>query len=175
VQFGVRNAEFVEANVYDAKAALGGRTFDIVYTGLGALVWLPDITRWAEAAASLVAPGGFLYLAEFHPFSQMFDEDGRTVEVDYFEAKPQVYDDAYTCTDGDGTNGAPVNVQWQHGLGEIVTALGEQGLRIELLREHDYTLFPQFSTLEEQSGWYRFPHDRPRIPLILSLRAARAA
>ena len=62
-------AEFVEANVYDAAEALGGRRFDIVYTGLGALNWLPDIERWARVMASLVAPGGCLYLAEFHPFT----------------------------------------------------------------------------------------------------------
>ena len=52
------DAEFVEANVYDASEALGGRRFDIVYTGLGALNWLPDIERWARVMASLVAPGG---------------------------------------------------------------------------------------------------------------------
>jgi 2-polyprenyl-3-methyl-5-hydroxy-6-metoxy-1,4-benzoquinol methylase len=33
-------AEFVEANVYDAPRALGGRQFDIVYTAAGVLGWL---------------------------------------------------------------------------------------------------------------------------------------
>jgi SAM-dependent methyltransferase len=67
-RIGARDARFVESDVYRAPEALDGRTFDIVYTGLGALCWLPDIDRWARTAASLVAPGGFLYLAEFHPF-----------------------------------------------------------------------------------------------------------
>ena len=40
-------SEFVHANVFDAVEALGGRTFDVVYTGIGALTWLPDINRWA--------------------------------------------------------------------------------------------------------------------------------
>ncbi len=44
------DAEFVCANVYDAVAALSGRTYDVVYTGIGALCWLPDIDRWAETA-----------------------------------------------------------------------------------------------------------------------------
>src|SRR5581483_12208496 len=38
-------AEFVHANVYDAVQALENRRFDIVYTGLGAINWLPDIDR----------------------------------------------------------------------------------------------------------------------------------
>ena len=37
------DAEFVVANVYDAPTTLRGRTFDRVYTGIGALCWLPDI------------------------------------------------------------------------------------------------------------------------------------
>jgi 2-polyprenyl-3-methyl-5-hydroxy-6-metoxy-1,4-benzoquinol methylase len=57
-------AEFIEANVYDAVEALGGRRFDIVYTGLGALNWLPDIERWARTMVELMASGGRFYLAE---------------------------------------------------------------------------------------------------------------
>ena len=50
-------SEFVHADVFDAVEALGGRTFDVVYTGIGALSWLPDIDKWAEVAAALVKPG----------------------------------------------------------------------------------------------------------------------
>jgi 2-polyprenyl-3-methyl-5-hydroxy-6-metoxy-1,4-benzoquinol methylase len=45
-------ARFVVADVYDAVEALGRRTFDVVYTGLGALTWLPDVPRWAEVVAA---------------------------------------------------------------------------------------------------------------------------
>ncbi len=62
-------AAFVVSDVYEAAAAVPDADYDIVYTGIGALYWLPDIRRWAETAASLVAPGGFLYLTEFHPFT----------------------------------------------------------------------------------------------------------
>lgn len=50
-------AEFVVANVYEAQNALGGRKFDVVYTGLGAINWLPDIDRWPAVVASLLTPG----------------------------------------------------------------------------------------------------------------------
>lgn len=66
------------------------------------------------------------------------------------------------------------SVEWQHPVGEVVTALAAAGLRIEFLREHDVSLFPRFGTLERQSdGYYRFPADRPRIPLMYSLKATR--
>jgi 2-polyprenyl-3-methyl-5-hydroxy-6-metoxy-1,4-benzoquinol methylase len=34
--------EYVEANVYDARCAVSG-DFDLVYTSLGVLCWLPDV------------------------------------------------------------------------------------------------------------------------------------
>ena len=56
-------AEWIAADLYDAPAALDGRTYDVAYTGLGALNWLPDLPGWAAVVAGLVRPGGILYLA----------------------------------------------------------------------------------------------------------------
>ena len=63
---------FVEASVYDAAAALG-RTYDIVFVTWGAIHWLPDIFRWAEVVASLLRPGGRLYLLDGHPRMYQFE------------------------------------------------------------------------------------------------------
>ena len=63
-------ARFIQSNIYDAPDVLHEQ-FDIVFTSYGALCWLPDIKRWAEIAASFVKPGGFFYIAEFHPLTQM--------------------------------------------------------------------------------------------------------
>jgi len=184
-QIGAVDAHFVESDVYEAAAALGGRTFDIVYTGLGALCWLPDVERWARTAASLVAPGGFLYLAEFHPFSDILADDGKTVELDYFDTEPRVWNEGETYTDytvaadsADDTDGAPlgehaVSVDWQHGIGDVVSALLAADLRVELLHEHDYTLFPRFPHLLVEGDHYTQPPGSPRIPLIYSIRASK--
>lgn len=83
------DASFVRANVYDAEETLDGRTFDIVYAGLGAINWLPDIGRWAGVVETLVRPGGFLYLAEFHPFSWVFGDEDLTLAHDYFHDAPR--------------------------------------------------------------------------------------
>ena len=62
------DAEFVCADVYDAFGALGERRFDIVYTGLGAINWLPDI----EPAA--VGDSGLLHRLAAHPADLTADE-----------------------------------------------------------------------------------------------------
>src|SRR4030042_1127028 len=57
---------FVVAELYDAPRVLP-ETFDVVYTGVGALNWLPDIARWGEVVAGFLAPGGLFYIREAHP------------------------------------------------------------------------------------------------------------
>jgi SAM-dependent methyltransferase len=176
-------ATFVVSDVYDAVAAFGGQRFDIVYTGIGALVWLPDIPGWARVVAGLLAPGGFVYLVEGHPFAGILDEasgacfasgaSGLCVARDYFDAAPQVEDYPYTYTDGPALS-HPRQVEFHHGLGEIVTSLVEAGLRIEFVHEHDFELFQRFESLQRQEdGTYRLPPGQPRVPMMFSLRASR--
>jgi SAM-dependent methyltransferase len=168
-------ASFVTADVYDAVTALGGRRFDIVYTGIGALVWLPDLARWARVVAALLEPGGFLYLVEGHPFAQVLDEaEGTAVLLDYFDDGPQVEDYPYSYTDGPALAHTR-SVQFQHPLGQVVTALAAAGLRIDFLNEHDFDTFQRFRALERHGGQYRFPEGHSRIPMMYSLRAARPA
>ena len=83
------DVRFVEAEVYDAAGALGPEPFDLVYTGIGALCWLPDIARWARVVAGLLRPGGRLFIREGHPMLWALDDprpDGLlAVEYPYFE------------------------------------------------------------------------------------------
>ncbi len=135
------DAEFVEADVHDARGALGGRSFDIAYTGFGALIWLPDLAGWAELVRDLLRPGGRLYLAEFHPITHVFGWQARTIEHGYFDRGPFRWDDEGTYTDTD--EGArfehTASVEWQHTLGDVLSAVLGAGLVVELFHEHDFT------------------------------------
>jgi SAM-dependent methyltransferase len=176
------DARFVQADVYDALEALGGERFDIVYTGLGALNWLPDLPRWAGVVASLLAEDGFLYLAEFHPATWVFGDHDYSIEWDYFhdpegvsfdDDEPGSYADLEVPTRNNATR------EWAHTLADVITAVLGAGLRLELVSEHDYTLFPRFDDLELDEGFltagvvYRQPAGKPRLPLMYSLRARR--
>jgi SAM-dependent methyltransferase len=81
---------FVDGDVYDAVDLLGVHRFDLVYTGIGAICWLPSIRRWAEVAAGLLRPGGRLFMREGHPVLWSMSDprpDGLlVVEHPYFEA-----------------------------------------------------------------------------------------
>ncbi|MQS36391.1 class I SAM-dependent methyltransferase [Streptomyces katsurahamanus] len=175
IGFGPERAAFVAADVYDAVEAVPDARYDIVYTGTGALNWLPDIERWARTAASLVAPGGFLYLAEFHPLTDALDDEtGSKVVHDYFSRDAWLDDMPGTYADLDAETVHNRTVEWQHPIGEVVSALCATGLRLEFLHEHDISLFPRFGDFtQSEDGYYRFPAGRPRIPLMYSLKATR--
>ncbi|MGW6392321.1 class I SAM-dependent methyltransferase [Streptomyces sp. NPDC055103] len=173
--FSQDRAAFVAADVYDAAEAVPDSTYDIVYTGTGALCWLPDIERWAETAASLVAPGGFLYVAEFHPVADSLDDEtGSRIVHDYFVREPWVGTTPGTYAEIDAETVHNRSVEWVHPIGEVVTAIARAGLRIESLHEHDVSLVPRYGALQRhEDGYYRFPADRPRTPLMYSIKASR--
>lgn len=172
------DATFVCANVYDAVGALDGERFDIVYTGLGALNWLPDVTRWAEAMAALCKPGGTFYLVEFHPVCQSLDEDlvDRSLVIRYplDEAYHEVgppgsYGDAAAATEHNETWGRI----WS--LGSVMSAVIDAGFVIELFHEFDWTLAPFFPWLERDGARFILPDGVPSFPMMYSLRASLPA
>ncbi|MFH8369241.1 class I SAM-dependent methyltransferase [Streptomyces sp. NPDC018031] len=172
---GPDRASFVAADVHDAAEAVPDSRYDIVYMGAGGLGRLPDLRRWAETAAHLVAPGGFLYLAEFHPVTDVLDdESGARIVHDYFSREPWVDESPGPDTDLDAVTAGSRDHRWQHPLGDVVSAVAGAGLRVEFLHEHDVTLFQRFACLwHGGDGYYRLPPDRPRVPLMYSLKATR--
>ncbi len=65
---------FVESELYAAPSVLDER-FDIVYTGVGALNWLPDIRGWAGVVDHFLAPGSTFYMREGHPVLWSIDDE----------------------------------------------------------------------------------------------------
>jgi SAM-dependent methyltransferase len=171
---------FLEADVYSAADVLPPNAFDLVFTGIGALCWLPNIRRWAGVVATLLAPGGRLFIREGHPMLWSLAEprpDGLlVVDYPYFErAEPLVWDDGGTYVDTDVVFEHNVTYEWNHGLGEIVTALLDEGLQLTGLVEHDSVPWEALPGQMEQlpGGEWRLA-DRPwRLPHSYTLQAVR--
>jgi SAM-dependent methyltransferase len=171
---------FVEAEVYDAPEVLAGERFDLVYTGIGALCWLPSIERWASVVDALTRPGGRLFVREGHPMLWTLD-DARadellTVEHAYFEREePLVYESTGTYVRTDAEFEQNTTHEWNHGLGEIATALLSRGFRITGLVEHDSIPWDGLPGRMErlESGEFRLA-DRPwRLAHSYTLQAIK--
>lgn len=190
--------DYHESDVYSAPEVLAGRTFDLVYTGIGALCWLPSIRRWADVVAALLRPGGRLFIREGHPVLwaavvarlgpdpvDRSQQPGITaggqetiaLELPYFEqALPMAWTEESTYA-GDGRVASPDSLEWNHGLGEIITALLDAGLQLTSLTEHDsvpWAALPGLMDLDEATGEFRL-HDRPeRLPASYTLTAVKS-
>jgi SAM-dependent methyltransferase len=171
---------FVESEVYDAVTALGATAFDLVFTGVGAICWLPSIRRWAQVVADLLRRGGRLFLREGHPmlWSLADPRPDRllVVEYPYFEREePLVWDEPGTYVQSDAVFTHNVTHQWNHGLGEVVTALLDAGMELTMLVEHDTVPWEALPGLMErvEPGEWRLT-DRPwRLPHTYTLQAIK--
>jgi SAM-dependent methyltransferase len=169
-------ADFVCADVYEAPAALN-RTFDVVYTGIGALIWLQDIRRWAGVVSALLRPGGHLYLVECHPLTDVFASETLAVEHDYFhDPEGTVWDAPGTYADPNAATQANRSIEFRHPIADVLSALLAEGLELELFHEHAHTAFARWPFLvKAPDGTYRMPEGSPKLPLLYSLRARKRA
>lgn len=159
--------EYVQSDVYAAVEAVGGRRFDVVYTGKGALCWLPDLHRWARVVAELLRPGGVLYAIDFHPLllaaADEQSEHGLLLSGNYLGAGPERFDSAVTYTGEGLLDESTVSYEWAHGLDEVLDAVLSAGLRLTGFVEHDV------------SCWRRFPGMTDRGDAGSAGRTARRA
>jgi SAM-dependent methyltransferase len=175
------DATFVQAELHDALQVLSGGGYDLIYTGIGALCWLPDIRPWASIVGSLMRPGGRLFLREGHPMLWSIDDerddDLLVVKYPYFETtEPVLYTGGGTYVETDMVFEHNTSATWNHGLGEIITALIDAGLAITGLVEHDSVPWEALPGKMEQAGdpvEWRLAHAPARLPHSYTLQALK--
>ncbi len=99
-----------------------------------------------------------------------------TLEFPYFEqAEPLVWDEGGTYVETDQVFEKTVTHSWNHGLGEIVTALLDAGMELTMLEEHRSVHWDALpGQMEPAEGGELRLKDRPeRLPLTYTLQARK--
>ena len=137
-------ADFLAADVSSRPGALARESFDIVYTGGGALIWIPDVDSWAESVCQLFRPSGRLILNEEHPQLGNIEVHGGLIRIvgDYFDRQPQ-RSTGWRHFAG-AENAADPKWEFAWTLGDIVTSVARADLRIESLEEFARTAVWRF-------------------------------
>lgn len=170
-------AKFIRSNIYELSEVLQEK-FDIVFTSYGVLCWLPDLTRWAEIASHFLKSGGTFYIAEFHPFLWVFDNeasDDFVLKYTYFH-KPEPYE-----FNVDGSYAGPdakiepcVDYEWAHGMGDVINSIIQAGLQIQFLHEFPKSCFQQFPFFEKrEDGYWYYDSSEIQLPLVYSIKALK--
>jgi len=170
---------WVESDVYHAPEVLGA-TYDIVYTGIGALNWLPSVRRWAQVIAALLRPGGRLFIRDGHPMLYALPDldhyEDLRVELPYFEVdQPLTGEWSGTYVSTDQPPPASVSMEWNHGIGDMVTALLASGLRITGFEEHTSAPWDALPGLTRQlpDGEFELAERPERLPFTFTLQAVK--
>ena len=165
-------AEFICCDIYDLPNHLTEQ-FDIVFTSYGTIGWLPDMDRWASLVSQYLKPDGRFVFAEFHPVVWMFDDDFSKVAYDYFNTGQIVETLEGTYTDGSDDLQFDY-IGWNHGLGEVLSALMTAGLRLDVFKEFDYSPYACFKdTIEFEPGKHRIQSLDKLIPMVYALKASK--
>jgi SAM-dependent methyltransferase len=185
-------AAFERADVYDwlAEASREGRHFDVAFASYGVICWLSDLRRWARGIAGILNPGGRFVLIDFHPAADIFDGDWNHVSDYPYGGEPLLLEEGvgdYVAASDGGL--APAGFAegirdfenpegcylFRWGLGEVVTALAEAGLRITALEEYPYANGERkFAGMRELPSRRMVPPEHiPKIPLMYGIRAEK--
>lgn len=170
-------ARFVESSVDDAVAAVDDR-FDIVYTSIGVLMWLPRLDSWAATIHDLLVPGGTFFIREVHPVLSAVDHDRADDELvikgPYFPTSdPLRYDHGTTYADENMALSNRTTFEWTHSIAEIINSLLHAGLTLTSFNEHRTIPWRALPGLIFTPEGYVLPSEPDRLPLTFSLSARR--
>ncbi len=173
--------QFVQSEVYRALDVLPAGSFDLVYTGIGALCWLPDINRLGGDRHRAAAPRR----QAVHPRDASDARHARRAARMSCSSSRIRTSSAASRPSGPraGPTSRPTtystprqSVEWSHGLGETVTALLDAGMQLTQLAEHDsvpWPALPSQMTCDDHGEWRLT--DRPwRLAASFTLEAIRA-
>ena len=179
------DVSFIRSDIYDLPSVLNEQ-FDYVYVGIGSLIWLPNLARWAAIAASYLKPGGILYVIDIHPMLLAFDRQSTLIpelferhpflflKNSYFKGiQPEHRKGGYKSYAGEETIESSCYM-WQHSIGEIVSSVANTGLDLQHLHEFPLSIFKAMPCMiQDDKGWWRLPVHNDSVPQTFSLKAVK--
>lgn len=166
------STQFIISDIYNLPNVLDEQ-FDIVFTSYGTISWLPDLNKWSSVIQHFLKPEGQFVFAEFHPAVWMYDDDLEAVTYHYNNIEAIVEVETGTYADK-SANIESQFVCWNHGIGEVVTSLVQNNMKITALKEYCYSPYPFVSNTEEfEPGKFRIKQWGNKFPLVYSIKATK--
>lgn len=166
---------FVEGDSTDLPARLHDR-FDLAYATIGVVNWIDDMGAWMRSVARCLRPGGTLVLVDLHPMLMMFDElDPPRFAWPYDDPRAFVEEEQGSYANRDARLASPASVSYAHGIGTLITAALNAGLRLTAFEEHtsiDFDPIGAFFTRDADEH-YRARSNDQLLPSMFTLLATR--
>ncbi|MEM7441005.1 MAG: class I SAM-dependent methyltransferase [Pseudomonadota bacterium] len=157
---------FVEADVYDLPKDLG--TYDLALITIGVLNWMPDLQKFFEIVAGLLAPGGMLVIYETHPMLEMFEPSDETpfdLKYSYFDKDPIEVPEMIVYYGETDEKSGVIGYWFVHTMGEIVTTCINAGLTLQQLEEHPHS--------NRETDYDKYENQEAQMPMSFTLVAQK--
>jgi SAM-dependent methyltransferase len=162
------NAKFICCDLYDLPNHLDEQ-FDLIFTSYGTIGWLPDIDKWAKIVSQYLKLAGKFVFVEFHPVIWMYDDHFEKIQYRYFNDEAIIEDETGTYAQREADIHGQ-NITWNHGMGEVVNSLIQNGITIQSLKEYDYSPYNCFQKLVEvEPKKYRIEHFGDKMPMVYAI------
>ncbi|MHA1584265.1 MAG: class I SAM-dependent methyltransferase [Promethearchaeota archaeon] len=146
------NCNFIRSDIYEItpnriSEEISGsiiKLFDILYISVGALCWLPDLSKFFEICASLLKPLGKIFICDVHPFANMLGfegEEGYNPKFpmnpvnSYFKIDPWIDTDGIDYIGGKIYESKPM-ASFAFKISDILNGLIQTGIEIQEFNEY---------------------------------------
>ena len=168
------NVSFIESDLMTLQEQIGSDDkYDVVFTSEGVICWLPDLKVWANTIRSLLAPNGFFYVFDSHPFLMALDEE--KIGQGIMEVKYSYFIRTADPDYGIGGYASPrkhaLNYAWMYTISDIVNMLSAAGLDIVFLNEHDRLFYDLGGMFRDGANLFYYEHLLGKFPMTFSLKA----
>lgn len=153
-------AEFICCDVYELDLPTLG-TFDVVYISIGALCWMPDLSKFFEVVRALLKVGGQVMVYDCHPILDMFEpEEGFEPRYSYFRREPFVQNDGLDYYSGK-SYAAETYYSFCHTLGDCFAGITGNGFVVTHFEEYAHNI--------AEATWRPFAEKGIQLPLSFTL------
>jgi SAM-dependent methyltransferase len=170
-------ARFVESDVARADEVIDEK-FDVVYTSIGTITWLPDLTAWARVISTLLRPGGVFFIRDGHPMVLALDDaredEELVVKYPYFATgAASRWDDPSDYADPEAHLENGTTFEWPHSIAEILRSLLRAGLRVIDFDEGRTLPWKALPHMVESDGGWALTEGTERVPLTYTVIARK--
>jgi SAM-dependent methyltransferase len=160
-------AQFICSDIYEIPDDLND-SFDIVFSSYGVLCWIKNLDKYAEIIASKLRNGGFYYLAEIHPFFNLFDI-GSDKTIRKYASSEKITEIVGSYTEQIKTF-KNRQISFSYTLSNLINSLIKANLKIEFFNEFNYSTYTFHNKLKKFDHGLAFDEDQ-KIPLVFSIKA----
>ncbi len=165
-RIAAQKAEFLCADIYTLPHDTA-KGFDLALITIGVLNWMPDLPRFFEIVADLLAPNGQLLIYETHPVLEIFDpasDDPYRPSISYFRDKPFIEEELITY-DGTTPEGGVESHWFIYKMSDIITAL---------LGNFTLTGFTEYPHCNREVDYEIYENRAAQLPLCYTLSAVKS-